>query len=69
MCFFNSAIWQIQFIEIGDNKCIEKISTLHFILLCDECVYSFQCQIQLDRKVLTDIAIYEPRTFQVIKNE
>ena len=28
-------------------------------------LFLFQCHIQLDRKVLTDLAIYEPRTFKV----
>ncbi len=29
------------------------------------CFVFLQCDIQLDRKVLTDLAIYEPRTFKV----
>ena len=47
------------------------VDTIQLILLtylvAINCVllFLFQCHIQLDRKVLTDLAIYEPRTFKV----
>ena len=37
-------------------------------LLCLHHHRLFQCNILLDRKVLTDLAIFEPRTFQVYRH-
>jgi len=43
--------------------CTMQISVAYFLELL--VVFLLQCHIQLDRKVLSEMAIYEPRTFKV----
>jgi len=45
--------------------CCRNFFTTYLLNVKNVLLLLFQCHIQLDRKVLTDMAIYEPRTFKV----
>ena len=49
------------------NKLGEEIEWIEFLfrILHKFCYLSMQCDVQLNRKVLSELAIHEPKTFQV----